>query len=115
MSSRSKQLGSTRMEKNEMESSTPQSSVVSSVVIAEKDKTVMASAKGPGESNKARYLERARNLDLKDLACRRELIEVLGFKSLSHEDLSNHYCVDWLKAHEAPFARDKTLEAADLT
>ena len=35
-------------------------------------------------------------------------------KSLSHEDLSNHFCVDWLKAHEAPFSRDKTLEAADL-
>ena len=55
------------------------------------------------------------DLDLKDLACRRELIEVLRLKSLSHEDLSNRYCVDWLKAHEAHFSRDKTLETADVT
>ena len=42
-------------------------------------------------------------------------MEVLGFKNLSHEDMSNHFCLDWLKAHEAHFSRDKTLEAADLT
>ena len=65
MSSRSGKLGSTLMEKDEMESSTTQSLVVSSEVIVEKDKTVKASAEGPGESNKARYLERVRNLDLK--------------------------------------------------
>ena len=34
---------------------------------------------------------------------------------MSQEDLSNHYCVDWLKAHEAHFYRAKTLETADLT
>ena len=42
-------------------------------------------------------------------------MEVLGLTSLPHEDLSNHYCVDWLKAHEAHISRDKTLEIADLT
>ena len=36
-------------------------------------------------------------------------------EGLSHEDLSNHYCVDWLKAHEAHYSRAKTLEIADLT
>ena len=44
----------------------------------------------------------------------RELMEVLGLKGLSHEDLSNHSCLDLLKAHEARFARDKTLETALL-
>ena len=39
----------------------------------------------------------------------------MGLKSLSHEDLSNHYCVDWLKAHEAHFSRAKILETADST
>ena len=34
---------------------------------------------------------------------------------MSHEDLSRHHCVDWLKAHEAHFSRAKTMEAADLT
>ena len=42
-------------------------------------------------------------------------MEFLELKSLSHEDLSNHYLVDWLKVHEAHFSREKTLEAADLT
>ena len=39
----------------------------------------------------------------------------MGFKDVSHEDLSRHHCVDWLKAHEAHFLRAKTMEAADLT
>ena len=115
MSGRGTQLGSTPMERDEAESSTPQSSVVLSVVVVEKDKVVKTSAGGPGESSKARYLERVGILDLGDLACRGELMEVLGLKSLSHEDLSKHYCVDWLKAHEAHFSRDKTLEAGYLT
>ena len=34
---------------------------------------------------------------------------------MSHEDLSRHHGVDWLKAHEAHFSRAKTLESADLT
>ena len=70
---------------------------------------------GPGEASRTRYLERVKDLDLEELACRQELTEVLRIKSLSHEDLSNHYCVDWLKAHEAHFSRAKTLEMADLT
>ena len=35
-----------------------------------------------------------RNLDLQELACRQELTEDVELTSLSHEDLSNHYCVD---------------------
>ena len=60
-------------------------------------------------------LERVKDLDLEDLAGRQELMEVLGLRSLSHENLGNHYCVDWLVAHEAHFSRAKTLETADLT
>ena len=91
-----------------------QSSVVSSVVVVG-NKEARAPAGGPGDAIKARYLERVNDLDLEDLSCRQELMEVMRLKSLSHEDLSNHYCVDWLKAHETHFYRDKTLETADLT
>ena len=104
-SSRSRQLGSTPMERDEVESFTPQSSVVSSVVMVDDIKK----PGDPGETSEA--LERVKNLDLEDLACRQELVE----KNLSHEDLSNHYCVDWLKMHEAHFYRDKTLETAHMT
>ena len=99
------------MEGDEEESSTPQSSVVWSVVVVDSKKKV----EGPGEASRTRYLERVKDLDLEDVACRQELTEALGISRLSHEDLSNHYCVDWLKAHEAHFSRAKTLELADLT
>ena len=96
---------------DEAEPSTHQSSVVSSVVIVDSRKK----AEGPGEAIRTLNLERVKHLDLEDLACRQELTEALGIKSLSHEDLSNHYCVIWLKAHEGHFSRAKTLEMADLT
>ena len=99
------------MEGDEAEPSTPQSSVVSSVVMVDNKKKVG----GPGEASRTRYLERVKDLNLEDLACRQELTEFLGLKSLSHEDLSNHHCVDWPKAHEAHFSRVRTLETADLT
>ena len=68
-----------------------------------------------GEASKARYLERIKELDLEDLACRQELAGgVLGLKNVSHEDLSRHHCMDWLKAHEAHFSRARTLETAYL-
>ena len=108
-SSRTRQLGSTPMEAEEAESSTPQSSM-SSVVVADNKK-----AERPAETSKARYLERVKEFDLEDLACRQELTEVPGLKNVSHEDLSRHHYVDWLKAHEAQFSRAKTLETADLT
>ena len=98
------------MEAEEAESSTPQSSLVSSVVVLD-DKRMERTA----EANKTRYSERIKELDLEDLECREELAEVLGLKDVSHEDLSRHHCVDWLKAHEAHFSRAKTMEAADLT
>ena len=99
------------MEGDEAESSTLQSSVVLSVVMVDNKKKV----EGPGEASRTRYLERVKDLDLEDLACGKKLTDVLGLKSLSHENLSYHYCVDWLKAHEANFSRAKTLEMADLT
>ena len=83
---------------------------MSSVVVVDNMKT-----ERPGEATKARYLERVKDLDLEDLACRQELAETLWLKILLHEDLSKHHCVDWLKAHETHFSRAKTLETADLT
>ena len=41
-------------------------------------------------------------------------MENLELKSIFHEDLSSHYCEDWLKAHVARFSRKKTLETGDL-
>ena len=114
-SNRSRQLGPTRMKRDEVESSTPQSSVMASVMLVEKKKNAKTSAGGPRESSKARYLERVNDLDLEDLACRRELMKVLGLKDLPHEDLSNHFFVDWMKADKAHFSGDKTLEKADIT
>ena len=80
---------------------------MSSGVVVDSRKKVEA----PGEASRTRNLERVKNLYLEDLACRQDL----GINSLSHEDMSNHYCVDWLKAHKAHFSRAKTLEMADLT
>ena len=98
------------MEAEEAGSSTPQSSVVSSVVVVDTKK-----AERPAETSKARYLDRVKDLELEDFACRQELAEVLGLKSVSHKDLSRHHCVDWLKTHEAHFSSTKTLETQDLT
>ena len=53
-----------------MESSTTQSSVVSSVVVVDNKKE----AEDPGEASRSRYLERVKDLDLEDLACRQELM-----------------------------------------
>ena len=93
-SSRTRLPGSTPMEAEEAESSTPQSSVVSSVVV-EDNKRV----ERPAETSRTRYLEKVKELDLEDLECRQELAEALGLKHVSHEDLSRHRCVDSLKAH----------------
>ena len=54
-------------------------------------------------------------MDLEDLECRQELAEALGLKHVSHEDLSRHQCVDWLKAHETQFSRTRMMDTADLT
>ena len=69
----------------------------------------------PGETSKARYLERVKDLDLENSACRQELAKILGIKNESHKDLSRRHCVDCLKAHEAHFSRAGTLETVDLT
>ena len=98
------------MEAEEAESSTPQSSVVSLVMVVDNRRM-----ERPAETNRARYLKRIKELDLKDLECRQELAGVLGLKYVSHEDLSRHHCVDWLKAHEAHFSRARMMETSDLT
>ena len=109
-SSRTRLPGSTPIEAEKAESSTPQSSVVSSVVVVE-DKRIEQTA----ETSRTRYLDKVKELDLEELECRQELAEVLGLKHVSHEDLSRHQCVDWLKAHEAHFSRARMMKTADLT
>ena len=98
------------MESEEVRSLTPPSSVISSVVVAESRR-----AERPVEAARLKYAEKVKRLDLKVLECRRELAEILGIDRVSHEDLSRHHCVDWLKAHEAHFSRAKLMETADLT
>ena len=112
-SSRSSQTrlpGAAPMEAEEATSSTPQSSVVSSVVVVE-SKMV----ERPAETSRSRYLEKVKGMDLEDLECRQELAKALGLERVSHEDLSRHQCVDWLKANETHFSRARIMETADLT
>ena len=109
-SSRTRLPASTPMEAEEAESSTPQSSVVSSVVVVDNKRV-----ERPAETSRTRYLEKMKELDLEDLECRQELAGALGLKHVSHEDLSRHHCVYWLKAHETHFSRARMTETADLT
>ena len=109
-SSRTRLPGAAPMEAEEATSSTPQSSVVSSVVVVESKRVDR-----PAETSRSRYLEKVKELDLEDLECKQELAEALGLERLSHEDLIRHQCVDWLKAHETHFSRARIMETADLT
>ena len=109
-SSRTKLPGAAPMEAEEALLSTPQGSVISSVVVAEKKKP-----ERPAETSRSRYVEKVKELDLEDLECRLELAEALGLERVSHEDLGRHQCVDWLKVHETHFSRAKMMETADLS
>ena len=112
-SSRSNQTrlqSATPMESEEVESSTPPTSAMSSVVVADGRRE-----KKSRETTRLRYPEKVKELDLETLECRRELAETLGIERVSHEDLNRHHCVDWLKAHEAHFSRTKLMETTDLT
>ena len=109
-SSRTRLPGSMPIEAEEAESSTSQSSVVASVVVVDSKRV-----ERPTETSRTRYLERIKEMDLEDLECRQELAEALGLKHMSHENLSRHHCVDWLKAQEAQFSRAGMMETADLT
>ena len=62
------------MERDEAESSTPQSLIVSSVVVVDNRKKT----EGPRETSRARYLGQVKDLDLENLACRPEVAEFLG-------------------------------------
>ena len=63
-SSRTRSQGSTPMEAEGGESSTPQSSVVSSVVVVDSKRV-----ERPAESSRTRYLEKIKELNSEDLAC----------------------------------------------
>ena len=108
--SRTKLPGAASMEADEATSSTPQGSIISSVVVAEKKKP-----ERPAETSRSKYVEKVKELDLEDLECRLELAKALGLEQVSHEDLGRLQCVDWLKAHETHFSRAKMTETADLT
>ena len=111
-SSRTRLPGAAPMEAEEATASTPQSSVVSSVVVVVVENKRV---ERPAETSRSRYLEKVKELDFEDLECRQELAEALGLERVSHEDLGRHQCVDWLKAHETHFSRAKIMETADLT
>ena len=108
--SRTKLPRAAPMEADEATSSTPQGSIISSVVVAEKKKPDR-----PAETSRSKYVEKVKELDLEDLECRLELAKALGLERVSHEALGRHQCVDWLKAHETHFSRAKMMETADLT
>ena len=108
--SRTKLPGAAPMEADEATSSTPQGSIISSVVVAEKKKP-----ERPAETNRSKYVEKVKELDLEDLECRLELAKALDLEQVSHENLGRLQCVDWLKAHETHFSRAKITETADLT
>ena len=82
-SSRTRLPGAAPMEAEEATSSTPQGSVISSVVVVESKKL-----ERPAETSKVK------ELDLEDLECRQELAEALRLERVSHEDLGRHQCVD---------------------
>ena len=98
-----------------MESSKPQSTMVSSVGVMENDRTVKASGRRPWRIKQSQVLGASERSAPRGSGLHTGVDGGLGLKSLSHEDLCNHYCVGWLKTHEAHFSRDKTLETADLT
>ena len=108
--SRTKLPSTTPMEADEAISSTPQGSIISSVVVAEKKRS-----EKPLETSRLKYEEKVKELDLEDLECRQELARTLGLEQVSHEDLGRHQCVDWVKTHETHFSRAKLMETADLT
>ena len=105
--SRAKLPSTTPMEADEVASATPQGSIISSVVVAEKKKS-----EKPLETSRQKYEEKVKELDLEDLECRQELARTLGLEQVSHEDLGRHKCVDWLKAHETRFSRAKLTETS---
>ena len=70
-------------------SPTPQSSIVSPMVVIESKRV-----ERPAETR---------------------LEEALGLELVSHKDLGRHQCVDWLKAHETLFSRARMMETVDLT
>ena len=94
------------MEAEKAESSTPQSSLVSSVVVVDNKKM-----ERPAEASKTRYSERVKELDLEDLTGVGGGLGAQGCVTRGLE--STPLCR--LKAREAHFSRAKMMESADLT
>ena len=88
-SSQTRLQSATPMESEEVTSSTPPSSAISSVVVAESKRENKSM-----ETARLRYPEKVKELDLESLECRQELAETLGIERVSHEDLNRHHCVD---------------------
>ena len=61
------------MEAEEATSSTPQGSLISSVVVVESKKL-----ERPAETSRSRYVEKVKELDLEDLECRQEFCGSFG-------------------------------------
>ena len=94
-SSRSNQArlpSATPMESEEVTSSTPPGSAISSVVVAESKRV-----ERPMETARLRYPEKVKELDLEGLECRQKLAETLGIERVSHEDLSEIWGEELLK------------------
>ena len=68
-SSRTRLPGAAPMEAEEATSSTPQSSVVSSVVVVESKRVESKRVERPADTSRSRYLEKVKELDLEDLEC----------------------------------------------
>ena len=77
-SSQTRQPGSTPVEAEEAESSTPQSSLVSWVVVVDNKRV-----EKPAGASKTRYLERVKELDLEDLECRQRLARTMETADLT--------------------------------
>ena len=109
-SSQTRLQSATPMESEEVTSSTPPSSAISSVVVAE--------SKRENKSMETASLEISREGERtgsREFGMQARIAETLGIERVSHEDLNRHHCVDWLKAHEAHFSRAKLMETTDLT
>ena len=89
------------------ESSTPQSSVVSSFLMVEKSNENKSFAEGPG-SKHGQVPRKSEEPTLRRVGMQARVDGDSRAPKPSHEDLSSHYCVDWLKAHVAYFSLERT-------
>ena len=99
-SSRTRKAHSSSSRGEDFRSPTP----YSSVTVQPLNGTTRAERRAANEprekvSSRSRYMEQLDKLHLHEVSSRQKLMEALERSDLSYEDLSCHYCVDWLKAH----------------